>query len=211
LSCDGYLLEGVDANYYINAVAGKSYGFTFRNHSTRNYFFPYIHTSSSCLLNDIQKDCNSGGASGLASGFVETGIEKTFVYTAKKSGPVYFVVDDTFVTGAAPYTLTVSEVVLPSNQTCATAALIPTTGGSGVGGGNLGGVSNEFTGLQCAESSSTKLDGEQLYWRFVGVAGLWYRIEVQNSAITTVYPFVFTNRACTAAALQTGLRQRYDR
>jgi hypothetical protein len=200
-NCGGHPLSGENANYYIDAVGGQAYKFTLQNTSSANTCFGYIHTSPSCAEADIEADCNSDGATGLTI-VAPTNTTIVRVFSRPTNGRIYFVVDDTSVAPPATYTLTVEAFTPPANRTCANATRMVFVGGTATASGEILGARNEFANISCSASTPSVLDGDQAYWRFPAVAGRWYRIDIQNGSSSAVYPYLFSNSACTAAAIQ---------
>ena len=171
---------------------------------TDYYMYLYVFTSSACTEAAIETDCQSGGATGNAIGYVYDGEPESLYFKAPSTGTAYFGVDysSSGLSYSSAFEVTLEEFTLPTNGTCANAETITLTAGKGSVMGDTGPVitPDEFSTLACGTSSSA-LDGPQAYYQVGLTANQNYLFTLASDSALAIYAYLFTN-TCTLATIQ---------
>lgn len=189
-------LDGPQAYVAFEAEAGSWYKLVL-SPSFDAYFF--VFTSISCAASEIERDCQSGGVSGIGSRSVPKGKRQALYFKAPHSGPVTVGVDSIASWFNGSFTLEIEEFTPAGNTTCASAAPLPLIAGAALTRGdtapNLS--PDEYPTLSC---DGTALSGPQVYYRFAAEAGKTYAISL--TADTSQYLDAYVaNATCDAAAI----------
>ena len=194
------IMDGPQSYFKFAGKAGQLYRI-----STNPAFtaYTYVFTSSACTAAAINADCQSDGVSGIFSSSISSGKPEPIYYKAATAGDVYVAIDSTTSTTDGTFVSMVEEIATPTNTTCSMAQSQTFTSGKIKVSGDLSPVfaPDEFATLNC--SSSTTLDGPNLYYKFPTTAGKAYKMKVTSKTIGAIYMYYFTTTACTESLIET--------
>lgn len=195
--------DGPQAYYQFDAQAGQAYDLALTATAASGLYM-YVF-GDSCVEADIDADCSSGGSDGaVLTTSASTGTTRNLTFIPAATGTYTIAVDSKLGSSSGGFTLEVAEFTPPSNGVCTGAATIALSGGHGVVSASTSGVLDEFPTLACkgtGQTSTTTMDGPQLYYKFAAQQDQWYRITLDPTF--TAYAYVFTKTTCAEAAIQT--------
>lgn len=191
----GTSMSGPQAYYKISSKKDSWYKIVFTPTFTA---YIYVFTSSSCTKSAIETDCNSGGATGLNSRAVAAGKAQAIYFKAPTSSGFVVGVDSIASFYSGLFKLTVEVITPPKNATCTAATTLSFQGkvASATGDTGVNLTPDEFPALSC--SSSTTLNGPQVYYTFNAKSGATYVIKVTADAAQYLHPFV-AKHSCVVA------------
>jgi len=150
-------------------------------------FAAVFYLFTDCSENIINVDCTSGGATGFLSQPVASGSTKTVLFKPKATGSYRVAVDSASISQAGSYTLTITEILPPPNQKCASAQAVTLgAGGMATIKGSTGGASNEFSkSIGCG--LGVDFDGPQVYYSISLTKGTWYKLSLTPDFPAALY------------------------
>ena len=157
---------------------------------------------STCDASKINKDCSSGGASGITATVSANGAGAV-LFTPPATGSYHIAVDSQNPVYYGKFTLSVETYTPPTHSKCASAKAVTLGSGTTKITGDTKYVPNEFgTAINCGSySTSSILMGSQLYYKVTLTAGKSY-----SFSYTPYYSYgrvyVFTN-TCTYTTINT--------
>lgn len=194
--------DGPQVYYQFDAQAGQAYDLALTATASSGIYL-YVF-GSSCAEADVEADCASGGGAGAVLGSsVSSGSTRNMTFIPDTTGSYTIAVDSKAGSSSGGFRLEIAEFTPPSNGVCAGAQEIVLSGGHGVVSASTNGVLDEFATLACkgtGQTSTTTMDGPQLYYKFAAQKDQWYRVTLDPSF--TAYAYVFTKTTCAAAAIQ---------
>jgi hypothetical protein len=190
VKCPSTAMDGPQAYYKFNAVAGQTYKIKVTNKA--GYFIYFYVFGNTCTEAAISTDCSSSGASGLyfSSSFDAPQFrEVTFKPTT--AGTYTIAIDGSVLYYNGSFTLEVEEFTPPTNGTCANPTPVTLTAGKATIKGTTLGVSNEYgTSITCGST----VDGPQAYYKLTAAAGKAYKMTFAPGY--SAYWYVFQAGSC---------------
>ncbi len=204
VTCDASTVYDGNQVYYEFTVDSTK-GYTLKLTPQMSKTYMYVFSKGSCAArNGISLEC---GVHGWWVGPISAGQVGQLPISPSSSGQYVVAIDnsDAPPKGAGDYTLEISEVTKPTNDTCATAAPLTLTNGTVTVQSTTGFANNEYTGLTCKSGTvtSSPLNGPQLYWSLNLDATKNYAMTATTS-FADGYLYVFDgSQACSQAAIGT--------
>ena len=169
--CTGGTTPGADLFYSVAVQAGKTYAI--RVDATFDSA-PYILdgcTTSTCLL-------------GVDNNF-SSGLE-TMIYAPTADATVIIVVDPYSASGKGSFTLEVTEVIPPTNNTCATAEALTLTAGKATVTGDTTLATNDFS-LASSSCTGDTSPGNEVFYSIPVTASVPVTVELDATFDSVLY------------------------
>ncbi|MCK5799278.1 MAG: hypothetical protein KAI47_18935 [Deltaproteobacteria bacterium] len=203
INCDvSTVFSGPQVYYEIDIDATKGYLFTFSPSFSSAYL--YVFQKASCGSRaPLDADCGSGGTSGARLGSISSGKTESISFSPTVSGKYVIAVDSSVASGGGAFAFDIEEIVKPQNMTCATAAPLTLTAGEVTVKTTTSFTQDEYPGLKCkngtSSSTSSTLDGSQLYWSLTMDATKTYAVSA-TTTFSSGYLYIFDGaKACSEA------------
>jgi hypothetical protein len=187
--CEVWGTDGADLFYLVKVEQGKHYSFAV----TQSTFDHVLYLFDDCA--DVEESCNT-----------EIGVTKEgplLRLSPDKTMDLYIGVDGYKATDKGAFTLTVTEVAKPGNDTCAAAAPMTLTGGVASASGDTtlatGTVSLPVTGCTSHDSS-----GPDVFFQIDLVKTKTYQVQLTNNGVYHSL-FIFTSCGAPAATCIEGM------
>ena len=206
LNCQGTTfssdnMDGPQAYYRFQARKDQWYKLTL----TAGFgAYVYLFSDGRCTESAIEKDCASGGATGVSSNLVLKDRPEAIYYQAHADGELRVAVDSSNFLDYGAFQLVIEEFFPPQNGSCAKAMELVFFKGVARARGDIAAAftPDEFSTVGCG-SSYTLYDGPQAYFRFQGKKGQAYKIKATSASGDTssgFYLYLFGG-TCSAAAI----------
>ena len=167
-----YAFDGPQQYYKLSFAKGKTYKITVTPGYSYGRFYVF---GATCGATAINKDCGSGGSTGLWSYASSANQPSVITFSPSASGVYHIAVDSTGTSFRGLYKLEVQEIQSPDNGTCIKAQAVSLTPGSTtVVLGDNSKLPNEFGTQIFCNNYSTVYKGNQAYFKFTLTAGTTY-------------------------------------
>lgn len=157
--------------------------------------YMYVFQQSSCSgAASINLDCDSAGAAGFASGYISSNSTKEFLFRPTAPGIYVIGIDSSDLGTFGDLSLTVEEVVPPTNQVCAQATALSFTNDKAHVSGSTAFALDDLA-ISCGKPEY--FDGPQVYYELTAEANKSYWIKF-TPTFSDAYLYIFGN-SCVAA------------
>ena len=193
--CTKYDTEGADVFYKVALTKGKTYRFSVTPDSSYSSFNPALYLLSKCAKTACVKGADTSSY---------TSAEK-FTYKATATGNYYIVVDSrekstsSYATGK--FTLSVAEVIVPANNTCAKAKTLTFTSGKASGSGDTTDATNTIK-LASTGCTGKDTEGPDLFYNVKLKANQAYKVTVTPASGYDVAAYILN--ACATSGCVKG-------
>ncbi|MCA9672338.1 MAG: hypothetical protein KC503_42380 [Myxococcales bacterium] len=188
-----YDFDGAQVYYKVALQGGKHYEVRVTSNTFDTALYAFEATTP-CSAAAINLRC-AGAVSDETNGKPDV-----ITLSPKTDGDYIIVVDSDWDDGAGTFALSVDELKLPGNITCAAPSPLALAQGSGQVKADTSKSRDEFAGaIDCG--ATLGLDGPQLYYRVALAAGKTYRVDLTpNGFDAALYAFPAAT-SCQSAAL----------
>ena len=195
--CTSKATPGGDLFYAVDLIKGKNYRVTATPSSSFNVA-AYVFT-----------DCTKVAATCLAGADSQySGSAEKVLFSPPSSGTYLIGVDSQYTAGSSlsygSFSLTVSEVITPKNDTCASATAMTFSGGAASAKGDTTNASDKVNFTSTSSCAKSTAKGGDLFYSASLSTGKSYKVEVipESSYDTVVY--VYTSCSSAAATCLAG-------
>jgi len=167
-----YAFDGPQQYYKLSMAKGKSYKISLTPAFSYARFYVF---GNACGATAINKDCASGGKTGLWTSASYANQASHILFSPTASGVYHVVVDSRGSPYRGMYKLKIQEIQAPSNGTCLKPQAVSlVAGGTTVVLGDNSQLANEFGTQIFCNNYSTIYKGNQAYFKFTLTAGKKY-------------------------------------